>query len=82
MPGECKAGNHGEDDEGWMSVEDFHRGEASEVQSGDEREQQRENKTNEGGDGDAECRETSVCGAYFIFVKACSISESYTGCSE
>ena len=60
MPGECKAGNHGEDDEGGMSVEDLQRGEASEVQSGDEREEQWKNKTHEGGDGDAQCRGTSI----------------------
>ena len=60
MSGECKAGNHGEDDEGWMSVEDLQRGFVSEVQSGDEREEQWKNKTNEGGDGDAECRGTSI----------------------
>ena len=78
MSGECKAGNHGEDDEGWMSVEDLQRGEASEVQSGDEREEQRKNKTNEG--GEAECRETSFCGVSVN--KACSISQSYTECSE
>ena len=41
MSGECKEGNHREDDEGGISVEDLQRGDISEIQSREERERRR-----------------------------------------
>ena len=41
---ECKVGNRGEDNEGWLSVEDLERGFISEVQSGEQRKEELWNK--------------------------------------
>ena len=44
MPGESKVGYSGEDKEGGVSVEDLEGGDISEVQSGENRQQQRRKK--------------------------------------
>ena len=54
MSRECKEGNHREDDEGGISVKDLQRGDISEIQSREEREEEGRNNPNEGGDDEAD----------------------------
>ena len=53
MPGESKVGYSGEDEEGRLLVEDLQRGDISEVQSGEDWNQQWRKQLGDDGDGEA-----------------------------
>ena len=53
MPGESKVGYSGEDDEGRLLVEDLQRGDITEVQSGEDWNQQWRKQLGDDGDGEA-----------------------------